>query len=276
MQNESAYFQFFLYCLCGLLVLCFVNLYSVYVLASKLLSASAITLLPVTAVFLVVFTVFFYFSRFRVQVRNIHWPMVWLGSLVCIFALLLPDRQFPAKRVHVLEYMILVCLVRYTMSFYLQGRVLLFFSVLATIMLGLHDELLQGIHPSRTYGLRDMAVNGLAALGGGLIWHGGALFSRPGSNNLRNSDRNLPWLVPCYLLWLCLSVVAFVVPLTAYRQEIIPYWPLLPLSATVVLWNLYSQDFDGQLKYGCSVVSCIVFLFFIYPVVINGSSYIFY
>jgi len=276
MQKESVSFQIFLYCLCGFLVVCFVNLYSAYVLASKLLPTASITLLPVAVVLLVLFTVFFYYSRLTVQARDINWSLVWLGSLVCVFALLLPDRQFPVKRVHVLEYMILVCLVRYTMSFHLQGRVLLFFSVLATIMFGLHDELLQGIHPSRTYGLRDMTVNGIAALGGGLIWHGGALFSRADTCSLGNPDRNLSRLAPLYIFWLCLSVAAFVVPLAAYRQEIIPYWPLLPLSATLVLWSLYSQELDGQLKYGCSVVSTIVFLFFIYPVVINGSSYIFH
>ncbi|WP_458775650.1 VanZ family protein [Desulforhopalus sp. 52FAK] len=276
MQKESVSFQIFLYCLCGFLVLFFVNLYGVWALADNLLPASVIKLLPVTAVLLFVVTVFLYYSRRRVTTCKVHWPMVWAGGFGCIFALTLPDGQFPVKRVHVIEYMILVCLVRYTMSYHLQGRLLLFFSVLATIMFGLHDELLQGLHPSRTYGLRDMIVNACAALGGGLIWHGGSLFLRPEKNDQKTVERNDLTIASAYLVWLCFSVIAFVFPLMAYRQELIPYWLLLPLSGSVVLWALYSSEIKGPLKYGCTVVNCIVFLFLIYPVVINGSSYIFH
>lgn len=162
------------------------------------------------------------------------------------------------------------------MSWRIQGRSLLFFSVLGTILFGIHDELLQGIHPLRTYGLRDLVVNTVTAVGGGLIWHGGGLFVRPGITCHKRGHRNENLLVAAYLLWLCLCVLAFLVPLTAYRQEIIPYWPLIPLSGAIVLWSIYYQKVGGQLSYGCLVVNCLISLYFAYPVAINASSRIFH
>lgn len=252
------------------------NLYVVWAFVNRLLPPSAMRVLPVAVVFIFVVLVLFYYFRNKQNISNLNWYMVGIGGTLCLLALLIPDGQFPAKRVHVVEYMVLACLVRYTMSWRLQGTALLFFSVLVTLLFGIHDELLQGIHSSRTYGLRDILVNSVAAVGGGLLWHGGSLFVRPGYFSQKMAGRKEYVLVAIYLCWLCCSMFAFIIPLTAYRQEVIPYWPLLPLSAGLVLWSLYSTELHYHLKYGCVIVSCLVYTFLLYPVVINVSSHSFY
>ena len=269
MQKESAFFQILLYCLCTVLVVLYVNLYVVWGFVNQLLPPAAMEVLPVVAVFVFVVVVLFCYARNKQNISKMSWYMVGMGGALCLFALLLPDGQFPVKRVHVVEYMLLACLVRYTMSWRLHGTALLFFSVLVTVLFGIHDELLQGIHPSRTYGLRDILVNSVAAVGGGFIWHGGSLFVRLGNFSQKMVGRKEYKLVAIYLCWLCLSVLAFIIPLTAYRQEVIPYWPLLPISAGLVLWSMYSAELHDHLKYGCSVVSCLIYTFLVYPVVIN-------
>ncbi len=275
MGKKSALFQMFLYCLCVLLVILFVNLYGVFAIADSWLPASVLQLLPILVVVLFFAAVVAFFFR-RSSAYDGSRSLLWLGGTVCVAALVIPDSQFPAKRVHVAEYMALVCLVRYAMSWRLQGLSLLFFSVFATILFGIHDELLQGLHPARTYGLRDMLVNSFAALGGGLIWHSCSLFVRPELREEKRRGKRDTNIILAYLCWFSLSILTFVVPLSVYRQETIPYWPLLPLSAAVVLWSLYYHDLAPRFKYGFFVVNCLAYLFLLYPVAINVSSYTFY
>lgn len=273
MQNKNMYYQVLGYVLCAILVVFFVNLYSVWAVASKLLPPQLLTILPIAAGATLTAAALFYFLKRKAQSSRQENSLILLGGAICLLALFLPDSQYPVKRIHVVEYMILVCLVRYVMSLKIQGKPLLIYSVLVTVLFGIHDELLQGIHPSRTYGLRDMLVNGVSALGGGLIWHGGLLFTKDLNNSESMQGRHV---AVCYLFFLFLSVLAFIVPLTVYRQETIPYWPLMPLSGAMVAWTFYSQEVFGAQKYGCLVVSCLAYLFFLYPVTINVLAYNFF
>ncbi|PIE58128.1 MAG: hypothetical protein CSA33_04235 [Desulfobulbus propionicus] len=205
-----------------------------------------------------------------------QYSLVTVGALLCLYALSLPNAAYPYKRIHVLEYMSLALAVRYVMSWKLQGRALLFFSVLATMAFGIHDELLQGIHPQRTYGLRDVTVDAVSALGGGLLWNGLALFSRP-HTTWYPEDTPAQWRPALfYLFWLVLSVLGFILPLPGYKNGVLPYWILIPLTASLVFWALYHFQLPGKARYGCGVLSCQVFSFFCYPFVINAYSLPFY
>lgn len=275
MQKSNVYFQILLYCFCALLVVLYVNLYGVFDMANKLLPKPIMVLLPIGAACLSLAIVFYYYFRRRDRDTGLRTSFLVAGGVCCIAALFIPDSQFPAKRIHVVEYMLLVLLVRYVMSWRIQDGQLLLYSVLATVLFGIHDELLQGIHPSRTYGLRDMTVNGVAALGGGLIWHGGSLFTRDIIINSGEEFGRVPGET-LYLLWLSAAVLMFIIPLTVYRQEELPYWPLLPLSAAMVFWSCYLPALKGSQRYGCTVLSCLAYLFLLYPVLINATSYTFY
>lgn len=270
--KNSLSFQVFLYVLCCVLVIIFVHLYSVFSFFNRVLPSQALVILPIV---LVLFALFFIFFCSFSKKDQLNWSLVLTGMLLCLGALTIPDSRYPVKRIHVLEYMLLSSLVRYAMSWKIQGGKLLFFSVLATAVFGIHDELLQGIHLKRTYGLQDMSVNGLSALGGGLIWHGGRVFQGRDVHLAQQSATDRGPLI-LYLSWLAASVFCFIMPLAGLKNQPVPYWTLLPLSAALLFWALYLKQFVGGGRYGCMVLNGLIFPFFCYPLVINAFSFTFY
>ncbi len=70
----------------------------------------------------------------------------------------------PNKRIHIPEYVVLAWLVYAALSREYQGKGIFILIFVCTSMLGVVDELEQGIHPGRFYGLSDMMVNSASAL----------------------------------------------------------------------------------------------------------------
>jgi hypothetical protein len=70
----------------------------------------------------------------------------------------------PNKRIHIPEYVVLSWLVYAALSRKYQGKGIFILIFICTSMLGVVDELEQGIHPGRFYGLSDMMVNSASAL----------------------------------------------------------------------------------------------------------------
>ncbi len=147
MDKGNFSYQLFLYTACSLLVILFVNLYGLFSLLQDTLPQPALTFLPIGATILAIVLLFILLKR-RIGSQGFSWFWLLTGSAICVLALTVPDSRFPVKRIHVLEYMGLCCLVRYAMSWRLSGTQLLFFSVLATALFGVHDELLQGRYTS--------------------------------------------------------------------------------------------------------------------------------
>ncbi len=120
-----------------------------------------------------------------------------------------------------------------------------------------------------------MLVNSLGALGGGLIYHGAALFE--GEDRCVHQGHTEVYLIGIlYTGWLITGILAFIVPLVGYRNDVLPYWPLMPLSAGLVFWLLYHTRLTGGMRYGCHVVSYLAFSLFFYPVVVNAASITFF
>jgi VanZ family protein len=268
-RKQSTFFLAFLYLSCALLVIAYANMYSVYRYISHALGDRFITLTPVILPILLL--LWFLTAASRRTSRGklfIEWRWLLPGLAFCIFALFIPDPRFGVKRIHVSEYLLLSLLVRYTMSHRLSGLPLLFFSCLFTAILGVHDEFLQGIHPNRTYGLRDMLVNGISGAGGAFIWHGLHLFTR---NCRVGSDvQSGTILHHLYLSWLVISVLAFIVPLTGYLYNFMPLWLILPLAASTVFWSCFLLTDNSHLRHGVSVLSYASFILLIYPAAVNG------
>lgn len=257
---------------CGLLVVSYVNLFVVWSRLDQLLGRGTMNLLPVAVTFLVLTGIVLFVVHLRGKGISIQWAYVGAGVGLCLLALLASDMRYAVKRIHVVEYLFLSLVVRYCMSWKLQGKNLLLYSFLAAAVFGVHDELLQGIHPLRTYGLRDMAVNGISAAGGALIWHGADLFPGNQQSSTGNKTRSSSAALLLYILWLVIAVPALVVPLTAYRYDLIPYWPMLPLAGGLVFWFLYGAGFAPSSRHGLVVLSWLSFLLLCYPVVINVAS----
>lgn len=70
----------------------------------------------------------------------------------------------PNKHIHIPEYVLMTWLLYWVLSKDVKGRQIIFLILLYASLLGVTDELEQGIHPGRFYGASDMLVNASSAL----------------------------------------------------------------------------------------------------------------
>ena len=260
---------------CGLVVVAFVHFFALYQLTSERLGKEFIAVSPFLLPILLLATLFL--AR---KIATRQWPPpkllpILLGLCCCLVALALPDPEITVKRIHVFEYLLLSLYIRYTLSFRLAGIPLLLFSSLLAGLYGVHDELLQGLHPARTYGLRDMSVNAVAALGGCLLWHGLAIFS-PSSIDHGTEIKALSLGQSLYLAGLTISIPALAVPLVVHRNDSLPFWPFLPLAAAMVVWSCFFIDDRSAQRHGILAVSVVAFVFLAYPLAVNVLEITFY
>ena len=256
-----------LYLGCGLLVLFYVNLFPVLEIVYRLFGDTFIKGATIGIPLIAAGGLLFYFGRSSRQATlRINWIFVISGLTICLSALFIPDPKVSIKRIHVSEYLLLSFFVRYVMSHKIQGETLLLFSSFFTVILGIHDEFLQGLHPQRTYGLRDMLVNGVAGVGGGLIWHGFNLFSRNVENSRPPLEKGTTHLI--YLVLLSLTILVLITQLNAYPSLAIPRWPCLPLIATSVLYFFFIRDNGTYWSHGLMVISYSSFCLLFYPLAI--------
>ena len=85
---------------------------------------------------------------------------VFLGYGVLIFFVC----KYPAERFHLLEYGVLVILVYRALVTRIKTARIYLFVILYTFGVGLIDELIQALLPSRVYDTRDIAINWAASL----------------------------------------------------------------------------------------------------------------
>ncbi|MBL4720555.1 MAG: VanZ family protein [Alphaproteobacteria bacterium] len=166
-----------------------------------------------------------------------RWLYLAGGAIVAFIGVFATDSDFPAKRIHIPQYLILALIVRRALSFDLSGRALLVATILLTSILGIHDELMQSLHPARTFGLRDIGVNALGACSGAILAAG---FS-PSRNTLTTMRIfQTPWIQTGVLL---LGLGLMLAPLESLRDAPVPIWTILPLVAALpVMGLLYWRD----------------------------------
>ena len=103
----------------------------------------------------------------------------WLFLLPCtiivyVFMVLEPN---PNKHVHIPEYIVMAWLLFEALSLDYKGKGMLVLVFICSSLLGIVDELLQGVHPQRFYGWQDMVMNSAATVIGILTLAG--LRTRP-------------------------------------------------------------------------------------------------
>jgi len=92
--------------------------------------------------------------------------MKFMGPLVpcgIIAFILISLESNPNKQIHIPEYILLSWLVFQVLVLDYRGRGIFILVFLITSMLGVVDELAQGIHPDRFYGWWDMVINTASA-----------------------------------------------------------------------------------------------------------------
>ncbi|MBU2591575.1 MAG: VanZ family protein [Nitrospinae bacterium] len=83
--------------------------------------------------------------------------------IVCSIIKLEPN---PNKHIHIIEYILMAWLLFYLFSLDYKGGGIFILIFICASMLGIVDELQQGLHPARYYGLSDMFINTSSAFVG--------------------------------------------------------------------------------------------------------------
>ncbi len=257
------------YLLCLALVPVYVNMFPIWKYLSSRFGDPIFIFLPAAILFLFFGLSLLVHYKFGKAAPSIHKTSVTLGILLCCLGLLSTDPEFPVKRIHVAEYAFLCLVARYAMSHFVHGSALFFFSAGFSTILGVHDEFLQGFHPARTYGLRDMAVNLLGSFGGGLIWHGLHLFSPNRGSSCGRVDA-------FFLCWLSVSVLLLVWPVVFYRGLVVEIWVTLPLLAAPVYYFFFQERFTGEHIHGITVLGAAAVVLAAYPLLTRVPGIIFY
>lgn len=257
------------YLLCVLLIPLYVNMFPVWRSISTSWGRDIFIYLPTVALLLLLGCIFFIWSKSRQDLLPIKWPALVWGILLCGAGLLITDPEFPVKRIHVAEYAILSLVARYAMAPFLGGSSLFFFSSSFAAILGFHDEFLQGLHPARTYGLRDLTVNCLGSFGGGLVWHGLKLFSNKDGMTMTRTEYR-------FVSWLIVSAMMLAWPAFYFKGLTVEIWTILPLLATGVYYGLYHDRFSADHSHGITALTAASVLLALYPLLTQMPDLIFY
>ncbi len=254
--------------LCFSLVVFYVNMFQLWAWLSRQLGPGfLVKALPVLVTAAVLALVAWRFIHRVNRGRSINLYVFGLGIVGAVFALAIPDPRVPVKRIHVAEYIILAFLVRYTLSHRLQGGGLTLFTFLATMLLGVHDEMLQGFHPLRYYGWRDIIVNATAGLSGALLGHGLHSFDRPGRKGEGERALGCSGLVLVLYPLLLGGVVWQIYVLFQQRGEPFSLFSWLPLAAVSLLIGFTEPGivFDSRRRHGLQTVFWLASTLVFYP-----------
>jgi len=108
------------------------------------------------------------------------WNLLYLIPCGIIAYLIMHFEENPNKHIHIPEYVLMVWLLFAVLSRSYHSRDIFILIFLCTTALGVVDELEQGIHPARFYGLSDMIVNSASGLIG--------IFTVMGIKQTQNAD----------------------------------------------------------------------------------------
>lgn len=146
----------------------------------------------------------------------IEWRYLALAAAFAAIGLLSTDPQFPAKRIHVPQYALLAAILRLALPDCAGWTRTLGAAFLASLY-GVHDEFVQGLMRTRSYGTADMIVNALGACAGALALHDPRERSAPAPGPADLARATLIAAIVGVL------AVAFV----NWRDAPLPWWPAL-------------------------------------------------
>jgi VanZ family protein len=112
----------------------------------------------------------------------------------------------PNKHIHIPEYVLMTWLLYWVLSKDIHGREIFLLIFICAALLGVTDEIEQGIHPARFYGASDMLVNASSALIGMFTIMGLARQSRSNWEwlNALKKMKGLVWLTGLGLIFVFL------------------------------------------------------------------------
>lgn len=240
-----------IYMTAAILVVVYVNLFPVWQSLSALTAGRGLTAAPVVAALAV--------PLLLMTRRRRHWRAVLLAMCCAAIGLLLADPQFPAKRIHVAEYMLLGALLRLAAPRPLGAWQRTLVAAIAGALFGMHDEMIQGLLPERSFGLADLAVNACGAAAGALLGQGVS------DDDARSEERllDLPWPFWAVLAGVVLEAIA----LPAFRDRPLPLWSAAPVLAAAAACFLLPPPRSAALRHVQVLVVVLAVALALYPVV---------
>jgi hypothetical protein len=270
-----------LYPIAVLLVLIYVNTFELWAVLVRTIGAERAAYVPFAALAFAVASMGGWIVLRRKgaerDILRIRPVLLILGLALAVLGLALTDPAYPAKRIHVPQYLLLALVLRKALSDHVGGAVLTATTILVTLIFGIHDEMLQGLHPSRSYGLRDMAVNGTAGAAGALLAAGAGLWRGPsGPASVPIRIGAVVALQLASLAFLVLSLMTYVWIGPAGQ----PPPALTGVPAAVASLVLMALVRSGHLAPGtrhvCTVIAWITLPFALYPVIPHVTPLVFH
>ena len=204
----------------------------------------------------------------RKRVAKISWLFLVPAVIAAAIGLSITDPAFPGKRIHVPQYFVLALFVWLVLPVRLRTSATPLLTLIATALYGIHDEFLQGFHPSRTFGLRDMVVN-LCGAASGVFVLLALSDSRPWRNGKADAprvDRGAAMALTACVLGACLLAWAA----TGYRNDLLPYWVVLPVLAGAVWLAVIVEGLpNAGDRVSLRGIVAISTVFLIYPLLAN-------
>lgn len=242
---------------CVILVAVFVNLFPVWQWLAARLHAGLLIAGPIVAAAVMLSAIFMLRSRLR-------WLPVVLALLCAGTGLLIADPLFPAKRIHVAEYMLLGGLLHLAVpAVGVWPRTAV--AALAGLLFGIHDEMIQGLLPDRTYGLVDIAVNGLGAAAGALLLQGLRRDAAAGNGTIHH--------LPCPFWAVLAGVLLEVVALGAFRDRPLPLWTVTPLLASGAACFLMPLPASVAARHVFHLILALALTLALYPVLTHVAPF---
>ena len=100
------------------------------------------------------------------QIRKEPKRLLLLIPCVAIVFAVISLESNPNKHIHIPQYILMAWLLFAALSIDYYGGGILLLTLVCASLLGIVDEILQGIHPARTFGWRDMLINTAASIVG--------------------------------------------------------------------------------------------------------------
>lgn len=193
---------------------------------------------------------------------RVSWPWLAASVAACATGLVITNPAYPAERIHMPEYFLLACVVWLSIPASRRTSATPFLLLACAALYGIHDEFLQGLSSSRTFDPRDRFVN-LCGAAGGIF----AIVSFAGQRSLEARDMGVGAFAAVASALIGTALFAWTAG--GYRNDILPFWTLLPVLAgafwTVLASAHIAAPGDRTAAHAFAAV-CIAFLF--YPVLI--------
>lgn len=254
----------------AVLVVGYTNTFEVWQLIGTVVSRDLRNAVPL----LVVCVMFVFVAGFlAVGARTLNLTISWRWLAATVVAVMIglasTDPTFPAKRIHVPQYFFLACVLSLSIRARDRTPWTLFFVFLATALYGVHDEFLQGLHLSRTFGFRDMITNTCGAAAGTFLIRSLKFGKAQASSPPSEYDRPSPWVFVALFVTI-LGIVQYVMASIGFRFGLVPYWTVLPLLAGVLALSIAAERCSDQAdRNALRGIVGICILFALYPMVIN-------